>query len=368
MQGYSLKWSNSAMKVALINQRTYVPYISIHTDEGTTTISQSAISSSAGKFKVDILGTLTGDVTEFNGVKVIYNSTHSYLGPASDLNSPAQQTIGDIQSSSEAKLKTASSSAFVFDPSIVSTINQDKSTQYFFKSPGLNNLNLFPRFPMSRNNQVWRFTNNRLESESANPGAIIFQLTTLEPITLTRIRTLVCPVVVYKQASGCFSCTIGAKVIYSIKSSCSAGTIGIESTGVTVNTKVLSITNTAKDYEISFSTGQSLNTVTLKFCGIEDCVTDTFSFIAVENITVRNDSTTNGTNVGGDGVSNGTYNGFSWDNMIGSLFGGLTSPLYPLYVFLFALMIIIPSIIVVVVIVYIVKMCSSKGETHQKVT
>jgi len=368
MQGYSLSYTDSAMKVSRVISREYKPYLGIRYD-GKYMVAGSTITSfNIGNFKIDILGTLTGSVVDFASARVISNATHAFLGPASEENSPIQQSIGDIQSSSLSKLTTASPTSFIFDPSIVSYVTQDKTTNYIFKNSGLNNLGIMPSFPMVRSGQVLKFSSGSIVTTSNNPGAIIFTVQSLFPVTFTRIRTTVCPVGTFLRASGCYSCSIGSKATFSLKSSCSAGTITVESltSGINLFNTILNVNNSYSDQEVSFSTGVDLNFITFKFCGSSDCMELSFNYIASENITIRNDSQNNGTNIGGD-TESGIV--FSWDDFINSVFSGLSSPYKWIYIIIFVVVIIASLGLIALLSWMIWKMCTSspvkKGGTRR---
>lgn len=322
MQGYSLRYLDSAMSVNRFTSRSFIPYILADFGNGTVrTIKQSTTSTTVGNLKFDIIGTLTGSLTEFSGYKLISNDTHQYLGTASEKNAPLQQNIGDIQSSADGLMKTGSISSFIFDPNVVSKLEQDKSTIYTFKNSGMNNIGLNQRLPAMYGGQIWSFKDGGLVSSSISPGSLVMSIQTLTPVSVTRIKTIVCPVASVIQATGCYSCDIGSKVIIKAKSSCSAGFATVDSltSGIVLRTLVLSLLNSETEFEVGFYTDKVINNIVLRISGESDHQDLSFSFAAVENVTLRNNTNQNGTFIDANPASGTDFD--SWSDFINGAFG-----------------------------------------------
>lgn len=330
VSGYALQFQDSAMAVAEVNRLNYIYYLQYSYANTITTWSQSSASNTIGPFKIDYVGSFSGDNNIVFGTKnVIFNNSVSYWGEASPLNSPSQQNIGDIQSSSQNLMQAPDVSAFIYDPNIVSSIDQDKSTTFYFTNPGMNNINQYPKFPTMIGGQVWSYTSGQMKSVASSPGAVVLTITTTSPITLTRIKTTVCPTGSFLSGSGCYNCDIGSSIIVTLKSTCSAGLVRLstDSTDVQLNTQSLNIGTAFSNYEIDLYTSKQVNNFLLIVSSDGNIEHITISFAAVENVTVRTDNQTSQNNVSGGPSSGWSFSFPNWDSFINSL-SDLSSPFH----------------------------------------
>jgi hypothetical protein len=308
VSGYSLQYLDSAMAVSEINRLSYTSYLSYAYSGTVQTFAQSTSSVNIGPFKVDYIGSFSGDVQTYFGTKnVIFNSTSSYWGEASSLNSPTQQNIGDIQATSLTSLQSPTTTSFIFDPNIISSVSQDKSDNFYFSNPGMNNINLYPKFPAMIGGQLWTYTTGYIKSVAISPGPVVLTVTTQSPITLTRTKTTVCPKALYLSGSGCFSCDAGSTIIIKASSTCSPGLVLVSAdvAYVSISTKSIDLLTTDKNFEIDLLTTNQINSFNIILASDGNTITIPVSFAAVENVTLRNDTYTfvPGSSVGGPGFS-----------------------------------------------------------------
>jgi len=366
-ENYALVEQDSVMTVSQPTSLSYTPYLSVSVQGNTTvtTFAQTGTSQSIGSLKFDILGTFQGSTTLFGNNYLVYNSTKTYWGAASAKGIPQQQNIGDIQATTVSQITTPSVNAFIFDPAIVSASISDTSTAYFFKNPGMNNVNFLSQFPLNIAGQIWTYSSGLMSSIATNPGTLAVTMTTLQPITITRTRTVVCPQGTFMQASGCYNCNTGSVVFVKLSSKCSAGTVllSVVDPTITLTTLSLILSNTEQTFEVTFQTTQQVNSFNLKISGDSDFLNIPVAFAAVQNITdVRTDNTTgpvnDNTQSGGIG-SPKSSNFASWDDFINGAFGLAGAPLSWINMLVFAAAVLGVIILIAIVGFVIYKMATS---------
>jgi len=326
---YTLAYLDSVMTVASPTSMSMTPFITLSVQGNSTvsTFGQTSSSLTIGSIKVDVLGTFVGSTSLFGSNSVIFNSTKSYWGLVSAKNAPTQQNIGDIQASSVSSLTTVGSSAFIYDPAIVSKIDNSNSEQFFFKNPGMNNIGYMSQFPLTIGDSVWSYSSGILRSAASNPGSLVLTISTTSPITMTRTRTVVCPEGTFMQASGCYNCQTGATVMLSLRSKCSIGDaiITTDEPTITIGTRTISLTNSLQPFSLTIYTSKQVNSFNLKISGETDFIYVGVSFAAVQNISdVRNDTVVppSSSSVSTASSAGSLYYDFgSWSGFIDSAFG-----------------------------------------------
>lgn len=357
VSGYSIKYTSAAMAVADITKLSYNYYFAMDYDNTHSEWNQNLGSTTVGPFKADFVGSFQGDTTYFGTKNVIFNSTHQYFGEACEANSPIQQQVGDLQASSLSNLQNKN---YIFDTNIVNSIPQDKSTTYIFANPGMNNIGVYPKFPVTYGT-VWTYSTGQIKTKANNPGAVLIQLTSNNPVTLTRTKTIVCPEGEYISGSGCYNCDQGAVVRLKIRSTCSMGSIRLETSSEFAHTtlKSITITNSFAMYDIDITTSLQINNWNMLLITEQSTVSIPVSFGAVENITLRND-TFEVVPTRGDESGVGLIFP-SWDNFLDNLSFNTNGFqwLYIIYVVIFCIIMIV---IIYLLIKIIMAMCNNSGK------
>jgi hypothetical protein len=367
VSGYSLQYQDSAMAVAEVNKLSYSYYLKYDYASTSNTWAQSSASNTIGPFKIDYIGAFSGNTQTMFGTKnVIFNSTSTYWGEAATLNSPTQQNVGDIQSASLTQLQSSNPNSFIYDPNIISSVDQDKSVNFYFTNPGMNNINQYPKFPTTIGGQVWSYSSGMIRSVASSPGQVVLTITTTSPITLTRTKTTVCPIGEFMSGSGCRNCDIGSTIVINAKSSCSPGRVvlSVDDTSISLNTQTIDLKSVYEDFEIDLYTSKQVNNFNLLLSSDGNTYSIPISFAAVENITVREDnSTLNGNSGSGSSSSSLNFMIPNWDSFIKSL----TDPSSAFY---YASIIIVVIVTIVVVVIFalimswIVKTCTGSGKRY----
>jgi len=331
VEGYGIVATDSVMAVSGPSTMSVIPYYSVSYNGVTTVVQQSSMSQSFGPFVVDFLGSLIGDSTVFGTNKIVYNSSYAAYVSASLSNSPQEQNIGDIQSSSPTMILQPNPSSFIYDTRMAIQTQSTTSTSYSFANSGLNNLNLFPKFPFSQGGTVWSWSGGTMISANSNPGAIELTISTSSPISLTRTKTAVCPVGSLVSASGCFSCSIGSSVIITAHSTCSVGVVQVTSDAsyVVVGTSTLQLTLTDSQFIIQISTSQQLNNFNLQLVSSISTYQIPVSFAAQSNVSLRNDTYTSPNSNSTSGPDSALSIIFpSWSDFTSGLTGGAYQYVY----------------------------------------
>lgn len=357
VSGYALRFISSAMAVADITRITFSYFLEYSYSSTKQIWSQNLGSVNIGPFKSDFIGSFLGDSTIFGTKNVIFNSTHQYFGEASEAGSPTQQQIGDIQAVSLTSLQSTSTSAFIHDPNIVSSTPQDKSTTFYYTNPGMNNLGLYPHFPITFSGSIWTYQNGQMRTSANNPGAVLLTITTSSPISLTRTKTIVCPEGEFISGSGCYNCDIGSVLKIKARSTCSSGLVRVETSTLSAitNLKSIMLLNSYSNFDIDITTSQAINQFDLLLIADQTTIRIPISFAAVENITLRND-TINQVPTGSTGASAIVFP--SWDNFLDHLVNNSNG-----YQWLYVIYVVIAVILAIVILVFVLKlifsMCSS---------
>jgi len=185
----------------------------------------------ATNYTVHISGSLQGDNTVFGGEAIVSSEIGAYFSSASPVNSPIAGGIGDIQSNSPDKLITASRNAFIYPANAVSSAVGSYSVAYTFPSQGIETLSARDPLPQQKGTTLWSYTPTELVGLASNPGALLFQLNTINPVRFVRKVNIVCPRVDAVEVTGCYSCSQGARLKVMAISTCSEGSVPISITG-----------------------------------------------------------------------------------------------------------------------------------------
>jgi hypothetical protein len=299
-EGYALVPDGVVYRASSLTQRVHRPIVEVYLEDQQSTIFNTFVNTvgtttTVGPITVQVVGSLSADYTEFGTNKVLDNSTSAWLVTASDVNSPQQQTIGDIQSSSSDKLTTASTSAFIFDPSIVSKSHQDTSTTFTFAGSGIDNLHLFDPFPLVLGGNLWSWSSGLLVTNVTNPGALIVVVSASSSLRFSRIVNVVCPSGSFLNGSGCFDCPLGFSLRITLKSTCSSGivTLSVEDQRVSLLTNSISITTEDQTFVIFGTTSVDNNHFHLTIHANGGNLVLLVEFVAVSHVPVRNDTNSN---------------------------------------------------------------------------
>jgi hypothetical protein len=200
-----------------------------------------------------IVSALDGYMHDFSGLYLYTNLSVSYIAPASVKNAPIKNTAGDIQGQTYTSLTEPSATSFIFNPDIVTETDGAKKTTYTSHGSGINSPNK-ARLPYMYDGTFWMASGDGLIGMVTTTGPITVSIQTQSPISVKRLTTAitVVPTTAAPIVSGCYSCPTGAVAQVGLYSSTTAGTVGVSSTTITVNTRALSITTSPLLYNISF--------------------------------------------------------------------------------------------------------------------
>jgi len=366
MQGYGVEVIDSIMKVSSPSRKDLIPVIKIEMPSlSPVFITGTANSIEVSGYKFEVVGSLAGSITQYTN-KFVSNATHVYYAPASTQNAPIQQAIGDVQSASQFMITQNTVGSFIYDPSMISATQGNTYTTYNFAGPGMDNIKLHPKLPTMLFGSLTSFDNGRIISLNPNPGALIFTLTTLSPVTITRIKTVACPQMTVVSASGCYSCPEGSRVIVSAKSVCSEGIVTLRSSFVTLSTTTLSLGLTAAEYNIDFLTSVSINSFDIIAQNVNgEDYTFRVTYVATQNLTVRNDTQQPGNVILTDGPASKGWNfPVGWNSFIDGIFGPTTNWIS---VILFTVTLAIVVAGSAIAIWFVVKICTSMNMKAKKI-
>jgi hypothetical protein len=367
--GYSLQPTDSVMSVSSVNSVSYVYYFNVSINGETFIFGQNSQSVVKNGFTFNFLGSLSQSTSiNLASSNIVYNSTSSYWCPTSIKNSPIQQTIGDIQSSSLSRIMSLSTDAFIYDPNIVSTIDQDKSESFVFRQNGLNTLSTCPSFPTTIGNQVWGFNGYNLISSAINPGTSLFTVSTSQDLQITRTKTTLCPVCNFVSASGCFDCLIGSTVVLQCKATCTSGLAGVASNdnSLSINTQSILLTLSYQEFNIDIIPSSSIVDSSLIIGNQNDQISVTFSFLAIQNISLRNDSSQLLNNASSGSQSSINFNIPSWNDFLSSLSNPLSS-YYGSSIIILTISIIVILILICLSMFCLSKMCSTNNSKYKSI-
>jgi hypothetical protein len=302
--------SGDPIQVLAPVSRTLEPHIGVRltTDSGTVTINTSLIGFDqqiSDDFSVQIVGSLQGSTTIFGTNKIVKTSDSAYIMPACDVNQPVSRALGDIQASTSNKLMTAATNAFIYPPNSVTASIGTYGVTYQFPPAGTTTLSNYQPLPQVMGSILWSFTPTELVGLNVNPGALVLTISTNRALSFNRQVNVVCPKISAAVLSGCFSCSQGAVLTVTARSTCSAGAASVQIGQYTVNTPSVNLGTVDGQVLIHFASSVASVSSTIKLQS--GPYSDEFSF--------------SGTLQAPDLVSNATDD--VQNNGVGSIFGAL---------------------------------------------
>jgi len=328
--GFSLVPFGNVSQVLELATRMRSPTIRIEymLQDGTTYVSNTSVTNvntNIGQFTVQILVSLTQALSDFPSdfTHVIINPDLTKIGPASKVNIPKINSVGDIQANAPLDFSNASPDAFIFDPAVKvdSSVTSD-SIHYTFSSPGILLLDHAPfySFPVNISGNTWFYSNGILFSNIMNPGALLLSVTSPNGLTFTKTENVVCPAAVFVSANGCYSCLFNAHILVNASSKCAEGfaTFTVSDPDVFILNPSQFLSSTTKTLDISLDTSKARNMFNLIIIGSSSNVTIPIDFVANYTDLVNNNDT--GTSNGEDVPGFGSGGGNSWTDAVKNFF------------------------------------------------
>lgn len=222
-------------------------------------LTEMQVVNNIGDFQLRLMGNLQGGTTLFGDLKVVHGQGYSLLVEANPLNSNIASQIGDIQGNN---CQLMAAGQFTFPQNVVETSVGSTTVTHTFPSSGMD---VFLQriddssLPKSAGGILWSYSDGDKTLRGLNPfpGELLIQLTSLNPVTITRNINVVCPALNSFTVEGCHSCVQGAKLIIIAKSECSPGTVSVTATGnVEVNTPSIYLSTVAEEFIITLHAGE----------------------------------------------------------------------------------------------------------------
>jgi len=315
---YGVVPSNNVITVYELGQRTTQPSLKLTITSGaglvkTITMSPTSNITTTAGVLLKIVGNLQGSISEFGTNKIISGNGYWWLGHTSEANVPVAGTIGQLQANTLSKLKSASSTAFVYAPSmVIRTQGSDKDTFRVIANPELA-IPQFKKFPLTLNGVIWTSAETYLVGNNLNPGALVVNIEMPEGISITRTRAIVCPEISkVSESTGCGSCVIGASFSMLVYSSCQSGVVSISSPDLFIQIFTVSTLLSPDSQNITVNFASSKFTGTFKVClnseTNEKCADVVLNLIEDDTVSERKlgNTTENHTSSGGSESSSWT--------------------------------------------------------------
>jgi hypothetical protein len=322
---YAVNQPNPVITSAVVN-------ISI-TDVEQTTSFVTTINSetlTVGSFSVSRTFQIGGpSSSDFGSNSIVFDtvSQTTYLAPAFPLNSPGCGSIGDIQSANTDNLITPNpgnpQSLFLFPTDCVNVINEGATAGFQqLRNPGIAGIGQYQTLPLTIGSTTWSRQGWQLTGDTVGQAPLQLTLNTAGALSLTVTASIVCPVVVSVNASGCFNCQTAASAVVQLTSTCSSGvcSVAADQPYILVATNAVPISTTPSFSTIFFETTQAANDFNLIVsCGHFNASIPV-AFTAVAYVPVQQN---NVTTTGGVGTSTSNSGG----SVLGSILGWLDSVL-----------------------------------------
>jgi len=314
--GSAIVPTGSIYQVSAPVTRSLIPAASLSLFSSDLNLTRQAVfvanSAVVGNFSLRIVGSLQSPLQEFASKKIACTGTTCRLTDAANPNSPAPRVLGDIQGNTAASFTTASPGAFSYANGLWTIAEQDKADIYSYAPAGMNLMSTFPMFPMTLNGNLWSSRPGFIESNLTSPGALLITLETSSPITVTRIRDIVCPKAFLITASGCYNCTKGSTALITAESICRSGSALILSDDpeITITTNNIHLTTDEANFTISFKTKKEVNDFYLVVRGTEQDSRVRIQFRAVAEHIIIDNPDDNGDDKG-EGAGSKKGNSFS---------------------------------------------------------
>jgi len=211
------------------------------------------------------------------------------LVDASTANIPVAATIGEIQSP-VAAMGSISRAQGLWTQSF----NQ-RTCSYSSAPPAIDNIGLFPSFPLAFGGGTWKFESGVLVSSDLTPGASLLSIGMLGTAKMASVYKKVCAEFTAAiVVDGCYNCSSGATIFLMMRSSCSAGVAQVSSSEGVITPNYVNLNASWTNQTFRFFIAKQSSTMTITACG-GTCTTRSVSYHLVSDILIigTNDSNKN---------------------------------------------------------------------------
>jgi len=228
-----------------------------------------------------ITGTFQEDIVKWGDL--------TFLATANEKDDLSSGTIGEIQAVSEASLKA---NLFNFGE-LWNFVENGFEDEYLVQQSALTNLagSTSAKLPAVISGLYWEIKSGKLISNSSE-GSSQMRISTLRPISVSRIVNIVCPKIKSATASGCSSCEQGFEIKLDASSECSEGLVSVKTddTRVEISTKSIRLGAAVSSLKVRAQTPVESNKFNLILEAGQNSDKIEIVFDAPSNVSLRNDS------------------------------------------------------------------------------
>jgi hypothetical protein len=297
---FSLIPSGIINEVLRVGTRTIHPVLEIKiinardgNEISSETVSATGEWTTINGVSVKMEGFTVGTRSDLSKVDLIYDGMDSWFHETSQRNDPTRQTVGDIQADEISDFTIMSRDSFIYAKESVTKLIGHDATTYQFDSSGINQLELADKLPVIYNGDIWTFDGSILKADMSDPGTLIISFRTPDWLSITREENLICPEGHFVEASGCYKCQEGAKVVVEMSSTCETGSISVgakNQADIIVRTTSIVLSKEKEMFDIWISTSSEDNNFIMTFKSTHNQIDIPIAFKAVLDVRVRNDS------------------------------------------------------------------------------
>lgn len=297
---YGFMPRDEVIRVATVgNFIQYTAVLSISTSFSaavfTVNTQNSVYADPSGNFNMVLQGLFIDFSIALNRPIAIKGGTVKFVS-ASLVNTPAKDTIGDIQSSVPNML-SAGVNSFRFADNMIVPNTQAYGTTFESSGCGAQffDSSAYPALPTSQSGLTWVYkqSSDSIVADITRSLTAVSTLTFKKPFTFQFLDEAICPEISKVTATGCFSCDEGAIVTVSSRSTCFAGVcrVVVPSNYIS-STNTVYLTNSMSQLNFTLFSSTASNNMSITLSCKDKSASYSASFTLVPKLRVDNATNT----------------------------------------------------------------------------